>query len=151
MSQEYFEENLAITLAEFDRRKAEYDLMLEMTIDELRRKAIEWDIQVVNSKRYNEQSALKAAEFRQSQAVPLGFQMPLTDSQYIEDQIARMNAPKAAEFGQIQAAQVRLQNNQVEKQHIIDDYIAKMSSSLAAEPSTLVQDDYSDGYKPRCR
>lgn len=97
MSQEFFKENLDATQAEIDERKAEQDLMLENILDYVRRKKYEWDLQVASSIISKGQTFPKAAEIKQTQAAQSGFQMPLTDLQYMEEQIAMMSVPIAAE------------------------------------------------------
>lgn len=150
MSKEYFKENLAVIQAEIDKKIAERDLMLENTLDEGKRKRAEWDLQVASSKIDKEQTLPKAAEMKQPQVAQSGFQMPLTDSQYIDDKIAKMTAPKAAEIGQPQAAQIGEQEKK-HSQQIIDEYIARMTAPSAAEQPTAAQPDYSDEYKSRSR
>ncbi len=148
MSKEYFKENLAATQAEIDKKTAERDLMLENIVDERRRKKAEWNLQVASSKIDKEQTFPKAAEMKQSQAAQPGFQVPLADSQYIDDKIAKMTAPRAAQIGQPQAVQI---GEQKYSRQIIDEYIARMTAPSAAEQPTDSQIDYPEEYKPRSR
>ena len=69
-----------------------------------------------------------AADFRQPQAAIADYQMPMSDSQRVEDMIKKMTSPQAADFRQSQAAKVDSQISVSDFQRIISPEAADEQS-----------------------